>query len=163
MVRSGRCLPAQRDHTVALRLRKHPDVCLFRLQPQLALQPEVGRPLVRVAAAAHGIQRLMGLHPLTAQAGVGEGAHWAMIFAVGGYIRIAHRPAGAAVDVIALSADRAAKDAAGRDADGTRPAVGTGDFIDHGVSLLCFRVLLVSNAARGQSDEETVRHRMASA
>lgn len=113
----------------------------------------------------------MGLHPLAAQAGVGEGAHRAVIPAMGGHIRIAHRPAGAAVDVIALSANHAAKDAAGRDADGTRPTVGADDLIFHGVFLLLdecvldegFCVLAVSNAASGQSDEETVRHRMASA
>lgn len=121
---------------VALRLGEQPDVGLFGFQPQLALQPEIGCPLVHAAAAAHGIQCLMGLHPFAAQAGVGEGAHRAVIPAMGGHIRIAHRPAGAAVDVIALSAYHATKKAAGRDADGTRPAVGAGDFIFQGVSLL---------------------------
>lgn len=155
---------AEGNNTVALLLCKQPDMYLGFFHPQLALQPDVCRPFIHLAAAAHGIQSLVCLYPFAAQAGVGEGTHRAAVSPVCGNIRIAGRPAGAAVDIIALLADIAAEHTPGRDADGRRPAIGTGDFIFHGTFLLyLFDVLVKVKAVSGQSAEETVRHRMASA
>ena len=128
---------AEGNNAVALFLGEQPDMYLGFLHPQLALQPDVCRPFIHLSMAAHGIQGFVGLYPFMAQAGVGEGTHRAAVAPMRRYIRIAGRPAGAAVDVIALLADIAAEHTPRRDTDGRRPAIGTSDFIFHRTFLLC--------------------------